>query len=102
LLFAQKENRAQQGPGLVRRRGGADDHLPEGNCCLHCGCHLGGWGNRLASQHNDYESRTRAAQRKALHVSHAKSVRDIGGIYAGYTRTRCGDASHDRAKNVQF
>ena len=68
----KKENRARQGPGLVRQRGGADDHLPEGNYCLHCGCHLGGWGNRLASQHAHYARRARDAQREALHVSHAK------------------------------
>jgi hypothetical protein len=94
----QKRNRARRGPGSVRRRGGADDHLPEGNCCLHCGCHLGGWGNRLASQHDDYARCTRDAQRKALHVSHAKNLCAVSGIYAGYICTRCDRTSQRRAR----
>src|SRR5580658_9233078 len=99
IRLARKRKPGPTGPGSVRRRGGADDYLPEGNCCLHCGCHLGGWGNRLASQHHDYARREHDAQRNALHVSHAKRVRGISGIYADYTRVRCGDASRDYAAN---
>src|SRR5581483_11464621 len=53
-LFTKK-NRAitarLSSPAWGRRR-----HLPEGNSCLHYGCHLGGWGNRIASQRHDYAS----------------------------------------------
>ena len=38
---------------------------------------------------NTMRWRTRDAQREALHVSHAESVRGIGGIYVAYMRTHC-------------
>src|ERR1051326_1161883 len=51
-----------------------------GNSCQHYGCHLGGWGNRIASQHHDYASALPTAQREAPHASHAKS----GNVFAPF------------------
>src|SRR6185312_16766372 len=77
-LFTKK-NRAitarLSSPAWGRRR-----HLPEGNSCLHYGCHLGGWGNRIASQRDDYASALPAAQRDAPHASHAKG----GKVFASF------------------
>jgi hypothetical protein len=82
---------AQRKPGLTARFSspawGRRRHLPEGNSCLHYGCHLGGWGNRIASQQHDYASGMLVAQRKASHASHAKSGNIFRAVYAGNRRT---------------
>ena len=90
---AKKENRAQRGPVQFAGVGAPTITFQRGTAACICGCHLGGWGNRLASQHEDYARCARDAQRGALHVSHAKSVRGISEIYVVYMRTRCCDVA---------
>jgi hypothetical protein len=90
---------AQRKPGLAARFSspawGRRRHLPEGNSCLHCGCHLGGWGNRVASQRRDYASAMAAAQREASHASHAKR----GKIFVPFTQCLGEQQASFRAAN---
>lgn len=71
---------------LVRRRGGASVHLPEGNCCQRYGCHLGGWGNRFASQHGNTMRRTNHADNE---VHYMPAMRKAGADNWLCTRARC-------------